>query len=314
MVSDLLQLSIVISMLVGMVRIATPILLAALGELITERAGILNLGVEGIMLMGAFVGFLAAQKTGEIPLALLAAIVAGGIMSLIMVFMASALKVDQVVTGLALNLLSSGVTFYWYRVAYKAGGAGLMPSIDIMKPIPIPLLSKIPFLGEIFFSQYLLTYLALLMVPAIWFFLYRTKYGLEIRSLGENPRAIDLKGVNIYRLQYLSVIFGGMMGGLGGAFLTVASAGIFVPEMSAGRGWLAIVLVIAGNWRPSRILAATLIFSFLDAFQLQAQGFGVQFPYQILLALPYILAILLMVFSRARSEAPSALGLPYLRE
>lgn len=295
-----------------MVRIATPILLAALGELVTERAGILNLGVEGLILTGSFIGFFVVSQTGSIPLALLAAVFAGGMMALIMAFMASTLKVDQVVTGLAINLLASGLTFYWYRVAFK--GTGETPTIDVMKIVQVPLLSKIPVLGEVIFSQHPLTYFALLMVPLIWFFINRTKYGLEIRALGENPRAIDIKGVNVTSLQYLAVIFGGMMGGLGGAFLTVVSAGLFLPDMSAGRGWLAIVVVIAGNWLPFRILLATLAFAFFEAFQLQAQSLGVQFPYQILLALPYVMAIVLLTTSRSKSEAPAHLGIPYHRD
>lgn len=315
MLENFLNPTVSISILAGTVRIATPILLAALGVLITNRAGIMNLGFEGIMLMGAYVGFMVANKAESIPLALLAAVAAGGLMSLLMAFMATTLKVDQTVTGIALNLLASGLSFYWYRIAFfEKGVASDMPSIDIMQKIKLPLLSEIPLLGRVVFSQYLLTYLAFLLVPAMWFFLYKTKYGLEIRSLGENPRAIDMKGINIDRLQYLTVIFGGMLGGLGGAFLTVASAGIFVPEISAGRGWLAIVVVIAGNWLPFRIMVATLIFSFLEAFQLQAQGLGIQFPYQIMLALPYVFAIILMVVSRSKSRAPAAYGEPYYRE
>ncbi len=312
MLDDILQGAVIISMLSGMMRIATPILLAALGELVTERAGILNLGVEGIVLTGAFAGFFVAQQTESLPLALLAAMIGGGLMSLIMVFIAATLKVDQIVTGLALNLLASGITFYWYRISFDS--TGVMPNVDIMQIVEIPLLSKIPVLGEVLFSQHLLTYFAFIMVAVIWYFIYKTKYGLEIRCLGENPKAIDIKGINVTRLQYLAVIFGGMLGGLGGAFLTVASAGIFVPDMSAGRGWLAIVVVIAGNWRPFRIMLAALVFSFLDAFQLQAQSLGVEFPYQILLALPYVLAIAFLVASRAKSEAPAHLGIPYRRE
>jgi simple sugar transport system permease protein len=299
-------------MLSGMMRIGTPILLAALGELVTERAGILNLGVEGIMLTGAFFGFLVAHQTESIPMALLVAMVAGGVMSLIMVFMAATLKVNQVVTGLALNLLASGITFYWYRVAFQSIGA--TPTVEIMKIAKIPLLSKIPILGEVLFSQYLLTYFAFIMVPVIWYFMNKTKYGLEIRCLGENPRAIDIKGINVTRLQYLATTFGGLMGGLGGAFLTVVSAGVFLPDMSAGRGWLAIVVVISGNWQPFRIVLAALVFSFFEAFQLQAQSLGVKFPYQILLALPYVIAIVFLVISRSRSEAPGHLGLPYNRD
>lgn len=310
--NNILSGIIIISMLSAMMRIATPILLAALGELVTERAGILNLGVEGIMLTGAFIGFLVANQSESIPMALLAAMVAGGVMSLIMAFMAATLKVNQVVTGLALNLLASGITFYWYRVVFSTLGA--TPTIEIMKIAKIPLLSKIPVLGEVLFSQQLLTYFAFIMVPVIWLFINKTKYGLEIRCLGENPRAIDIKGINVTRLQYLAVAFGGMMGGLGGAFLTVASAGIFLPDMSAGRGWLAIVVVIAGNWQPFRVILATLAFSFFDAFQLQTQSLGVNFPYQALLALPYIMAIVLLITSRSKSEAPEHLGLPYHRD
>jgi general nucleoside transport system permease protein len=309
---NILQGTVIISMLSAMVRIAAPILLAALGELVTERAGVLNLGMEGIMLTGAFTGFLVAHRTGSIPLALLAAIGAGGVVGLLMVFMASTLKVDQVVTGLALNLLAAGLTFYWYRVAFSS--VGTTPTIEIMKIIKIPLLSSIPVLGEVVFSQHPLTYFALLMVPLTWFFINKTRYGLELRCLGEEPRAIDIKGINVTQRQYLAVIFGGMMAGLGGAFLTVSSAGLFLPNMSAGRGWLAIVVVIAGNWQPFRILLAVLAFSFFDAFQLQAQSLGVVFPYQILLALPYILAIVLLISSRSKSEAPAHLGVAYKRE
>jgi len=299
-------------MLASMVRIAAPILLAALGELVTERAGILNMGVEGMMLTGAFIGFLVTSKTGSIPLALVAAAFSGALMALLFVFMAATLKVDQVVTGLALNLLASGITFYWYRVAYNS--TDVTPTIDVMKTYAIPLLSKIPVLGEVFFNQHPLTYFAFIMVPVIWFFLYKTKWGLEIRCLGEDPRAIDIKGINVTRLQYLAVIFGGIMAGLGGAFLTVAAGGIFLPNISAGRGWLAIVVVIAGNWQALKILIATLAFAFFDAFQLQAQSLGVVFPYQILLALPYILAIVLLTTSRSKSEAPGSLGVPYTRQ
>jgi general nucleoside transport system permease protein len=316
MLTDFLQTAIVISVLASTVRIATPLLLAALGELVTEKAGILNLGVEGTMLMGAFVSFLVANQTGSQWMGLLGAIVAGGVISLIMAFMSSTLKVDQVVTGLSINLLGSGVSLFWYRSAFPDFNlvAAELPTISVMEIIKIPLLSEIPFLGPILFSHRLLTYLAFLAVPAVWFFLYHTKYGLQIRGLGENPRAIDMKGLNVTRLQYLAAIFGGMMAALGGSFLTLGSTIRFFPEISAGRGWLAIVIVIAGNWRPARILIATLLFAFLDAFQLQVQGFGVQIPYQILLAMPYILAILVMMGGRLRSVAPRHLGIPYQRE
>lgn len=313
MLTDILTATIVISLLTATIRMATPILLAALGELVTERSGVQNLGVEGMMLMGAYVGFMVGNMTDSLLYAVAAAAIVGALMSLIMAFMANTLRVDQTVTGLALNLLAQGLSFYWYRVAYKEVG-GQAPTTRIFEQIPIPILSKIPFIGEILFTQTILTYIALIMVPCVWFFLYRTRYGLLIRSLGENPRAADVKGVSVIRYRYLAVLFGGIMAGIGGSFLTLASAGVFVPEISAGRGWLAIVIVIAGNWNPYRILTAALVFAFLDAFQLQMQGLGIKLPYQIFLALPYITAILALVLSRAKTRAPQALGVPYSRE
>lgn len=312
MLSNILQGTIIISMLASMVRIAAPILLAALGELVTEKAGILNMGVEGMILTGAFFAFLVTYKTGSIPLALLVAMIAGAVMGLIMGFLANTLKVDQVVSGLALNLLASGLTFYLYRVAFSSNG--VTPTIATMKAVKIPFLSEIPVLGPVLFSQHLLTYFAFIMVPLIWFFLNKTKHGLEIRCLGEDPRSIDVKGIKVTRLQYMAVIFGGIMGGLGGAFLTVSSAGLFLPDMSAGRGWLALVVVMAGNWKPFRMLLAALVFAFFDAFQLQAQSLGVAFPYQLLLALPYVMAIVLLFTSRSKSDAPGHLGDPYIKQ
>lgn len=311
---DLFQETILISIFAATIRIATPLLLAALGELITERAGILNLGVEGTMLMAAFAAFVGAYATGSTIGGLLLAVAAGGLMSFLTVFMAATLKVEQVVTGLALNLLAAGMSLYLYK-AFLAGDGDTFPTVDVMATVPIPILSDIPYLGPILFTQKLLTYFAFAMVPAVWFFLYRTKYGLEIRCLGENPKVIDTKGMSVSARQYGAVILGGMLVGLGGAFVTIGSVARFVPDITNGRGWLALVIVIAGNWRPTGILIATLVFAFLDALQLQIQGVGVDLPYQIFLALPYVMAIVLMVVKsrRGQSEEPARLGIPYFR-
>jgi ABC-type uncharacterized transport system permease subunit len=312
--SDILQVTFIVSLLAGMVRIATPILFGALGELVTERAGVLNLGVEGAMLMGAFAGFVMAYFTGSLWSGVLAAIASGALMGLLMAVMACTLKVDQTVTGLALNILSTGVTFYLYRLAFKDVSSSNLPNIKIFEVWRIPLLSQIPILGEVIFSQHVLTYIGLAFVPVIWFFLYRTKYGLELRVMGENPRAVDMRGANVALRQYLAVIFGSMMAGLGGAFLTLASAGLFVPQISGGRGWIAIALVIFGNWNPNTILLGALFFGLIDSLQLQLQAVGVNLPYQLLLTLPYLLTILVLLGSRGRTRAPLALGIPYMRE
>jgi len=311
---SLLQAAVVINVLATMVRTSTPLLFGAIGEVVTERSGVMNMGLEGTMLTAAFVGFLVAERSHSLLLAVVTACLAGGLFSLILAFMAITLDVDQIITGLAMNLLASGGTLFWFRIAYTQTTSQETPLVALLKPWPIPLLSEIPYLGPILFSHNALTYLAFLLVPVIWFGLYRTKRGLQIRSLGEDPRAADMGGINVRRLRYLAVVFGGMMAGLGGAFVSVGSVERFFPDMTAGRGWLAIVIVIAGNWKPGRILLATLLFAFLDAFQLQVQGVGVQIPYQILLALPYVLAIVVLIAGRARSIAPESLGLPYLQE
>lgn len=312
--SSFFQTAFIISLLASMVRIATPILYAAMGELVAERSGVLNLGVEGMMLTGALVGFLITYYTGMLWAATLGAIAAGILLALIMAFLAATLKVDQIITGLAINLVASGITTYGYRLAFKDVGTQNPATIPTYATVPIPLLSKIPFLGPIFFSQHLLTYLAFLMVLIIALFLYRTHWGLELRGIGDNPRALDMKGVSVSRYQYLAVLFGGAMAGLGGAFLTQASTGIFVPQISAGRGWIAIAIVIFGNWKPAWILLGCLFFGFVDSTQLSLQAIGVELPYQLLLSLPYVLTILALVVNRARSESPLSLGRPYIRE
>ncbi|MCY3877018.1 MAG: ABC transporter permease [Rhodobacteraceae bacterium] len=311
---DIFQEAIVISMLAATLRIATPLLLASIGELVVQRAGIWNLGVEGTMLMATYVAYTTALASDSLVLGVLAAIVAGICMNMIMALAATTFKVNQFVTGLGLNLFAAGTTLFLYREALTLYGSGNVPTIDPFDTLDIPLLSELPYLGPILFSQQFLTYFAFMMVPVIWFFLYRTRYGLEIRSLGENPKALDTKGLSVSARQYSALAFGGAMTGLAGAFLVLALTDRFVPGMTGGRGWLAVVIIIAGNWKPVPITFAVLVFAFLEAFQLQAQGIGVQIPYQVLLALPYVVAIIAMMGFRMRSEQPERLGVPYHRE
>ncbi len=313
--NDIFQTVFVISLLSGMIRIATPILFAALGELVVERSGILNLGVEGAMLAGAFVGFVGGFLTGSLWLGVLLGVMAGGVLNLLMAFMSVTLKVDQTVAGLTINLFSAGLTFYLFRIIFKSSGSQNLPTLHTFDVVRIPLLSSIPFIGEVLFSSYMLSYLAfLVLLPGIFFYLYKTKYGLNLRCLGENPESMDMKGVRVGRYQYLALLFGGMMAGAGGAYLTLASAGLFVPEIIGGRGWIAIAIVIFGDWKPFRIMLAALFFGLLDTFQLQIQGIGVRFPYQILLTLPYLLTIVAVTIGRKRSGAPIHLGIPYKRK
>jgi ABC-type uncharacterized transport system permease subunit len=314
MIEAMLGIAFLTGLAAGAIRMATPILYAALGELITERAGILNLGVEGTVLMGALCGFLFAAKSGSLWLGLLAALVTGGVMGLVLAVLAASLKVNQSIAGLSINILALGLSQYMYRVFFPETSTGVLPHVVPFARVRIPYLADIPVVGEALFNQQLVTYLAFGLVAILYFFLYRTRRGLELRALGNNPRAVDVKGISILRYQYLSVIFGGMMAGVGGAFLTLAATGMFVPGMSSGRGWIALSIVIFGNWSPVSIMLGSFLFGFLDSLQLQIQGLGIQFPYQLLLAAPYVITVLALLLRRSRSAEPSHLGKPYFRE
>lgn len=307
---ELFQEAVLISILAATIRIATPILMAAIGELVTQRAGIWNMGVEGAMLMGAFIAYLAVTLTGSLWLSVLAGMAAGAMMNLIVAFMTVTLKVDHFVTGMGLNLVAAGLTLFWFR-SYAAGREP--PSFDGYDAAPVPVLHDIPWIGQVLFQQYMLTYLAFALVPLVWVFLYRTKYGLEVRCLGENPKVLDAKGLNVSARQYLAVIFGGCLTGLGGAFLLLSFTDRFLPDISAGRGWLAVVAIIAGGWKPVRTMLAVLLFAFLESVATHSQAIGVKIPYQFMLMAPYVASIVVMMVLRMRSGQPANLGVPYKR-
>ncbi len=310
---DFFTYSVILGIFVATFKIATPLLIAATGELVAESSGILNLSLEGTMTLGAFTGFLVANETGNLWLGLVGAAVGGGALGLLMAVMTATVKVNQIVAGLALNILGLGGAFFWYRSVYEEGGAVAFPTVDRFQTATVPLLSDIPAVGEVFFDQHWLTYFAVLMVPATFIFLNRTKYGLELRSIGHNPEACDMRGVGIISRQYTAVIYGGMMAGLGGAYLSLAGGNQFFDDIVAGRGWIALAIVIFGNWRASWILGGSLLFGFLEATQLALQASGVDLPYQLLLALPFILTIVALVLNRSRSQVPLALTIPYHR-
>lgn len=308
---ELLQGPLLISILAGMVRIATPLLFSAMGELVTQRAGIWNISVEGTMLLGAVVAYVVASTTGSPWLALLAAVLACALISLIMSFVTIVLKAEQFVAGLALNLLATGLTLFWFQT-YVIGREP--PKFAGFDQVDIPLLSDIPFLGPILFSQRLLTYVAFVLPVAVWFFLYRTKYGLEIRCVGENPKALDVKGLSVGWRQCLAIMFGSLMSGFGGAFLMLGYSDRFVPDLIAGRGWLVVVAIIAGNWMPFRVVGAIFIFALLEAIAIHAQVVGVSIPHHFFLILPYVASLVLLAGLRSRTHQPEALGVPYSRE
>lgn len=293
-------------------RVATPILLAATGETYSERSGILNLGIEGTMFFGAFIGFYAADATGSLWIGLGVAILSGILSGLLMALLSVTLGVNQHVSGLGITLLLSGLALYGFRLNY--GGRSTPPSIPPFEQLTI--LENVPFLGTIL-NQYLLTYLAfLVIVPLAWYVLYRTSFGLNIRAVGENPEAADAAGINVFRTRYLALMIGGALMAAGGAFLSLSQLGAFTHGIVAGRGWVAIALVIFGNWNPVKVMWGSLIFGGTYALQLRLQAMGLQLPvpYEAFLALPYLVTIIALVIAGRNALYPAALLKPYRRE
>ena len=309
--NQLFEQAIIVSILASMIRIVTPLVFSAMGELITQRAGIWNMGVEGTMLTGAFAAYIAATATGSLWLAVLAAIAAGALMGAIIAFMTAIMRVDHFIAGLGLNLLAGGLTLYWFQ-SYIQGR--VQPTFAGFQDVPIPFLSDIPVLGPVLFSQRALTYVAALVVPAVWFLLYRSRYGLELRCLGENPKALDVKGLSVTARQFAAVMLGSSLTGLGGGFLMLGFSDRFLADFTAGRGWIVVVALIAGNWKPKGVLMAVTAFAFLESLATHLQVIGAQVPHQLLLALPYLTSVLLLMGLRFRTGQPARLGVPYVRE
>jgi ABC-type uncharacterized transport system permease subunit len=302
-----------ISLLSAAVSAGTPILLAALGELLCERAGVLNLGVEGMMLVGAVSGFLAAVATGSMAAGVLAAVLAGGMLAAIHAFISVTLGANQIISGLALTLFGTGVSSYLGK--HVIG----IPLPVTVQAFPIPVFSAVPFLGEIFFQKDPLVYLSYLLVPALWFWIFRTRYGLNLRAVGESPDTADTLGINVFATRHAYVIAGGMLAGLGGAYLSLFYTPCWIENMTAGRGWIAVALVIFAVWSPPRAMLGAYLFGGIDVLGFRIQTLGVMVPSFFLKMLPYIFTIaVLVVFtaytSRRHVLGPSALGKPYERE
>lgn len=303
----------IVTLLAAGVRMSIPLLLPAMGEIFAERSGILNINLEGQMLAGAFVSFIAGYYTHNLFLSLLAGAFAGILMAVLMALCCIRWQGNHVVIGITLNMFSLGCTSFWYRVVF--GVTTSPPKADINSgTLAIPLLSRIPALGEILFNQNFLFYVSLLMVAAAWFILQRTQFGLQLRSAGEYPRAAETMGVNVNRMRYIAMAICGMLAGLGGSFLSLISLNRFVDNITASRGFIALAIVIFGKWDPWRVLLASLLFGTTDALQLRLQAVGVDVPYQFLTMLPYLLTILVMVVTARRSHSPAALGENYERE
>lgn len=299
------MLPVVTGFLAAAVRISTPLLLAGTGEMINERAGVINLGVEGAMLAGALASAVGAA-TGGPWLGVWLAVLAGVVVAAVFAAVAIGARADQIITGTAITLGAVGLTGSVYRAAFGAGGPGL--SIPTMAPVPIPGLSAIPVLGPVLFNQPALTYLAWLLVPMAWFFLYRSWWGLALRATGESAEAARASGVPVGRIQTLATLMGGALAGLGGATLVLAQVGTFAEKMTAGRGFIAIAIVVLGRWHPGGVLLAALLFGAASALQFALQAMGLSAPYQLFLVLPYLLALGALAGAVGRARAPAGLG------
>jgi len=293
------------AIILSVLAASTPLLIAATGELVAERSGVLNLGVEGMMIMGAACGFAGAWLTGSIIVGAICGIVAGTLMSLIFALMALGLAVNQVATGLALTILGIGLS--------GLIGAGLVG--ERITPAPhlyIPVVTEIPLLGHVLFGQDAFVYLSIALIIAVWYFLYRTRAGLILRACGDNHVSAHALGYPVLRIRTLAVMFGGACAGLAGAYLPLAYTPFFIPGMTAGRGWIALALVVFSSWQPGRLVVGAYLFGAVTILQLHAQGWGVGIPSQFMSALPYLATVIVLVLlSRARtggSTAPAALG------
>ncbi|HQJ56509.1 MAG TPA: ABC transporter permease [Caldisericia bacterium] len=310
--NDILTASFFIGLLSATLRMATPLIIATLGEVFCERSGVLNLGIEGVMLFCSLVAFLTAYFTNNLWLGVLFAILVGILFGILMAFFTVNLGVSQHVSGLGITIFASGLSLFTYRQII--GSPQIPPTIETFKTFAIPFLSKIPFIGPILFDQYILTYIALILVPIVSFVIYKTNFGLSLRAVGENPEAADALGINVYKTRYIALIIGGALMGLAGSFFTLAYFNMFLYGIVGGRGYVCIALVIFANWDPTKVLLGSLLFGGVDALQLRLQAIGFNIPYQFFLMMPYVLTIVVLILVARNAIAPSALLKPYRRE
>lgn len=297
--------------LVASLRLSVPLAFAALGGLFSERSGVLNIALEGMLLTGAFISAAVVFFTGNVWLGTLAALMAGGLVGLLHAYLCVTLRVDQLVSGLAINLAAAGLTAFGARVIFETNSAQQLQGFE---PIGIPILKQIPILGPVLFNQDFLVYLLFLLVPLSTYLLFFTSVGLAIRAVGEYPRAADTAGISVILVRYLSVIVSGCLSGLGGAYLVLVHVKYFTEGMSAGKGFIALAALIFGRWHPVSATLACFLFGATEALQLRIQAFNLNIPYQFLTMLPYVIALLALVGLAGKSTPPAALGVAYVKE
>lgn len=305
---ELFKLPVLLGIIYSGIRLATPYLYASIGETIAQTSGVYNLGVDGIMLMGAFSGFYVGMKTGNLWLGLLAAVFVGFLMGLLMAFVSVTLKAEQGISGIGLQLFGLGLSTLLFKMTMSG-----VQSINGFPPVKIPILGDLPYLGEAFFNHNILVYGGFLLIPIAGFILNKTTFGLQIKAVGQNPQAADSLGVSVARIRYTTVCLGGILSGIAGATLSIALINLFQENMTNGMGFIAVALVYFGSWKPGGVLVGSLIFSFVNAFQVWLQVKGINIPSDFAVMLPYLLTIIALVFAVRRSAQPAALSKPFER-
>jgi simple sugar transport system permease protein len=302
------SITVVTGILNTMVSLATPFLYAALGETIAQSSGVVNLGVDGIMLLSAFAAFYAALTTGSLWLGLLVAAMVGLLMGLLMSFVSVTLKAEQGVSGIGLYMFGLGMSSLLFKILI-----GTVKTVQGFPPVAIPLLGDIPFVGQILFRNSIPVYGAFLLVPLVWWMLEKTTLGLRIKSVGQNPAAADSLGINVDRIRYLSVCLGSTLAGIAGASLSISLLNLFQDNLTAGQGFIAVALVYFGGWNPIGVMGGALLFSVVNSIQLWMQVLGVKIPSSVAVMLPYLLTIAALTITVNRMRQPAALNKPFER-
>lgn len=309
---DLTALTIIIGILHSGIRLATPYLYAAIGEMFSQRSGVLNLGVDGIMLMGAFFGFFAVFKTESLLLGLLAAAVIGALMGLILCVVSITYQAEQGISGIGLYMFGLGASSLLFKTMIGSV-EGIQGFSELKFCLGSFCLADIPILGDIFFSHSLMTYAAFALVPLAWWVLNKTTWGLKVRAVGQNPEAADSLGVNVNQIRYTAVILGGTLAGIAGASLSISLLGIFQENLTNGMGFIAVALVYFGSWKPVGVLLGALLFSTVNALQLWAQVLNLNIPSDVAVMMPYLLTIIALALPFRRSLQPAMLTKPFTR-
>ncbi len=310
MLEKIFTVSFLTALLTSGVRMAVPLMYAGLGEMVSEKSGVLNIGMEGVMLCGAFFSFAAAYFTGSLVVGLLAGMLAGMLISLLHALLCVKGKQNQTVSGLAINMIGLGITSYLYKLmcnAFPRMQVNILPQMDF------PILCKIPVIGPAFFQQDFLAYAAYILLLVAFVFYRYTRVGLNMAAIGEKPMAADAAGIHVERFQWIACAVNGLLGGAGGAYMIIAQLGAFSDNMTAGRGYIALAVVILGRYCPQGVFLAALLFGVANGAQIRLQALGVNVPMQLLAMLPYVITLIALLITSGRSREPESLAKPYIR-